>query len=320
MGYLSNYKFSEIGGVNATPLTETQLVVDLSYKAAGARGVLLSEAPLKEFPTTPITLIIGGTTYTEVDITAGYPSGTNFCVEYSSNSGVIYLPTAVALGTSCTVTYKATGTVASIESKQYNLDGTVGAPGISFANDPDTGRYRIGANTVGESVGGVKVAEINSLGLINGTAGTEFRNVLQIVEGQATMTYSVLWTQTANTNYWLVHQGTYTPKSSSSKLIVTGNATNLPGNNNQYYYVSYATTSYGTVRTTNQAGAPTTLVDTILGGTVGQFVNAPICSVITGLVAGTQYFIALWSRVTPAFAVQHNRDNTRSQIIFTEVL
>jgi hypothetical protein len=38
-------------------------------------------------------------------------------------------------------------------------DGTVGAPELSYASDPDTGRYRIGANNMGDAVGGALVLE-----------------------------------------------------------------------------------------------------------------------------------------------------------------
>jgi len=41
-------------------------------------------------------------------------------------------------------------------------DGLVGAPGISFALDPDSGIYRIGANDVGLSTGGVLALEANA--------------------------------------------------------------------------------------------------------------------------------------------------------------
>lgn len=45
-------------------------------------------------------------------------------------------------------------------------DGTVAVPGIRFANDQDTGFYRIGANTFGISFGGVQGVSFNSGGWI----------------------------------------------------------------------------------------------------------------------------------------------------------
>lgn len=44
-------------------------------------------------------------------------------------------------------------------------DGTVNAPSLAFANDPDTGLYRIGANNLGVSVGSIKVIDATSTGV-----------------------------------------------------------------------------------------------------------------------------------------------------------
>lgn len=41
-------------------------------------------------------------------------------------------------------------------------DGAVGTPAYSFASDPDTGFYRIGANNIGIAAGGTKYVDINS--------------------------------------------------------------------------------------------------------------------------------------------------------------
>lgn len=45
-------------------------------------------------------------------------------------------------------------------------DGTVGAPGVSFASDPDNGAYRIGTNNWALSCAGAKVMEFKSGGEI----------------------------------------------------------------------------------------------------------------------------------------------------------
>jgi hypothetical protein len=47
------------------------------------------------------------------------------------------------------------------------VNGTVGAPAFSFQSDPDTGLYRIGANSLGLSVGGSEIvrADANGLGI-----------------------------------------------------------------------------------------------------------------------------------------------------------
>lgn len=51
-------------------------------------------------------------------------------------------------------------------------DGAVGTPGLVFATDPDTGIYRIGANSGGLSAGGALIASWSAagVGLLNGTA------------------------------------------------------------------------------------------------------------------------------------------------------
>jgi microcystin-dependent protein len=48
--------------------------------------------------------------------------------------------------------------------------GTVGAPGITFASDPDSGLYRIGSNNLGLGVNGAKVLDVATTGLaVTGT-------------------------------------------------------------------------------------------------------------------------------------------------------
>lgn len=63
-------------------------------------------------------------------------------------------------------------------------DGTVGAPGLTFNNDSDTGLYRIAANRIGLALGGINYVDISSTfavlttpqlianGIHNGTAPT----------------------------------------------------------------------------------------------------------------------------------------------------
>lgn len=49
-------------------------------------------------------------------------------------------------------------------------DGAVGTPGISFASDTDTGFFRVAANTIGVSAGGVQVGQVNSGGVLRWSA------------------------------------------------------------------------------------------------------------------------------------------------------
>lgn len=51
-------------------------------------------------------------------------------------------------------------------------DGTVSVPSISFSSDTDTGFYRIGANSIGVSAGGVQVGALNHSALTLGPNGS----------------------------------------------------------------------------------------------------------------------------------------------------
>src|SRR5260370_271750 len=62
----------------------------------------------------------------------------------------------------------------------YLDDGAVGAPAVTFAADPDTGLYRIGANNLGVAANGAKVLDVGAGGL--GVTGT------LTVSGVATVT------------------------------------------------------------------------------------------------------------------------------------
>lgn len=313
MGYSSNYRYSEIAGANAVSLTESYVVVDLSYKQAGARGVLLSEAPLKESPST-ITVSVGGTSYTEVDIALGMPSGTNFAIEYSSNSGVIFLPTATALGTAVNVTYKGLGTVASIESKRYMLNGTVSAPGVSWVNETGSGRYRIGSNQFGESVNGTKVSEINTLGLLNGNIGSEFRNSLQKVYNITNTANAVA----ATTNYVLTNQVSFTLKSSQSKIFVYGKIsvsnTSAPASSSFVNSVANINTATNGAIYTTQAGVPSGLLSDyqqlmFFQTTISyQYISGNYYFVIDAstLTPGNTYYVGVWSKSNVSIANTYN--------------
>lgn len=87
------------------------------------------------------------------------------------NSNVVYAVTTanpITIGTTG-LTFAAAGLLSS--PILLTTDGTVGAPALSWASDPDTGIYRIGANNIGVAVGGAKVLDIGAgaLGVVNGT-------------------------------------------------------------------------------------------------------------------------------------------------------
>jgi hypothetical protein len=58
-------------------------------------------------------------------------------------------------------------------------NGSAAAPSLSFSSDADNGLYYIGSNNFGIAASGVKVSDISSLGTLNGTLGTDYRNLLQ---------------------------------------------------------------------------------------------------------------------------------------------
>lgn len=70
-------------------------------------------------------------------------------------------------------------TVSSVEVLVGQLlapAGTVGTPGLAFGVDPDTGMYRVAANQLGFSVGGVEHLELQSGFVIIRGAGTQILN------------------------------------------------------------------------------------------------------------------------------------------------
>lgn len=76
----------------------------------------------------------------------------------------------------------ATGLIMS--SQVLSLDGTVGAPGLSWNTDPDAGWYRIGDGDFGFAVEGVKVLEVTSLGLtIAGVGGATSGGLIGFAAG-----------------------------------------------------------------------------------------------------------------------------------------
>jgi microcystin-dependent protein len=54
---------------------------------------------------------------------------------------------------------------ANFDTQLQLADGTVGAPGIAFSADLDTGIYRIGDNEIGVGVNGTKILDISTTGL-----------------------------------------------------------------------------------------------------------------------------------------------------------
>lgn len=74
----------------------------------------------------------------------------------------------------------------TVLGKHFRAEGTntPGTPGFSFQGDINTGFYRVSEDTIGISIGGNKVSEINNFGVLNGIPGTDFRNLIKRQFGQ----------------------------------------------------------------------------------------------------------------------------------------
>jgi len=72
---------------------------------------------------------------------------------------------SLLLGTNNTARFKISLTEIINELPTYFQDGVVGAPGIAFEADTDTGLYRPAANTLAITAGGVEAARFSSAGL-----------------------------------------------------------------------------------------------------------------------------------------------------------
>jgi hypothetical protein len=100
-------------------------------------------------------------------------SGTAASPEYGFTSDPdngMYLVGANAIGFSAGGTLRAQVDASGVTVSSGVLflqDGAVGAPGLSFSNDSNTGLYRIGADDLGFSTGGTLRAEITSGGVFN---------------------------------------------------------------------------------------------------------------------------------------------------------
>jgi len=70
-------------------------------------------------------------------------------------------------------------------------DGSAAAPPITFNNDTDTGMYRIGANNLGFSVAGAKIAEFETNGITINNAGSAAHPSLWFTDDTDTGLYKV---------------------------------------------------------------------------------------------------------------------------------
>ena len=96
---------------------------------------------------------------------------------YSDGGSTLKFSIDGATGDLTAHTITATTIVSQAVGFDTTGNGTVSAPSITFASDPNTGIYRVGADNIGVAVGGSKVfdcttAGCTTTGLITGTLGT----------------------------------------------------------------------------------------------------------------------------------------------------
>jgi hypothetical protein len=107
--------------------------------------------------------------------------------------------------------------------------GTVAAPGVTWAVDPDTGIYRVGANSVGMSAGSTQVQRWETTGTtITGTAAVSGAVTLSstaAVTGAGTFAAGITITQSTSNGAGLTATGNGT----NAGVLGTGGATGGPG-------------------------------------------------------------------------------------------
>lgn len=125
---------------------------------------------------------------------------------------------------------------ANITGKALTGDGLVSAPTYSFINDSDTGLFRIGANNIGFAAGGVQTSQLNSFGVLNGTPGTDFRNLIK----RQYNTLALGNPSTQSTSEVSTGIGfSYTPINAGSKLKINISITHQTSYNTQNVTVSH---------------------------------------------------------------------------------
>lgn len=109
----------------------------------------------------------------------------------SAPTGAFHIANTAGAGTADDFVVENDGTI-------LVADGTVGAPGIRFGKDGDTGIYRVGANELGIATAGVKALSVDATGAVvfNGLVGvgTAATNILTVEQSSATDPVADAWT------------------------------------------------------------------------------------------------------------------------------
>lgn len=173
-----------------------------------------------------------------------------------------------------------------------SVDGAVSLPAYSFAADPDTGIYRIGANNIGVAVNGAKVLDVSTTGLgltgalaaVAGTLG-DGATALTLTATQpaspSTGQNAVLWSITSagsasqtNRGFRLQYEAGYTGPSITIGFSAVNSAA---GTGSSLVAAAGATSPTGNIATNTTASATTTGLNVGLnGGASNGNVNAGV--------------------------------------------
>lgn len=184
-------------------------------------------------------------------------------------------------------------------------DGTVGAPAFSFISDTNTGIYRIGADDIAISTGGIKALEIDAGQFVHQAGQASF---LATSSGHSNVTgdgtnYSVVF-ETIVRNVASVYNattGVFTAPRAGDYLLATNVGVVGWDANTTYYQLIIATTnrSYSTivfpdlkdisVQTAGISGSLTVLADMAQGDTAVVTIVVAAGAKVTDLLANAQY-------------------------------
>lgn len=175
-------------------------------KVIDSNTLLIVQSGIFPDPTHGLT---AGQYYFVSDSVAGTLTVTEPTAVGSFSNPVLYVTDA---NTYIVLGYRSSQTVNQSFNPLLN-DGTAAAPSLAFSADPDTGLYRIGANTMGIATNGTRVGEIG-VGY-GGFTG----NVIQVSFGSKSGSVSTTTSGYADSLLNL----SITPKYNNSKILIFGN-------------------------------------------------------------------------------------------------
>jgi hypothetical protein len=154
------------------------------------------------------------------------PAGTT-AVTQTTISSSAFNALADDIATEITGSLPTDGTASMESGAQLKSDpGTVSVPGITFTGDLDSGLYSSGANKVAVAVGGVKVGEFDSTGLVEGV-WTDTASASTVNIGAVNSRNIAITGTTTITAFDTVASGTYRRLKFAGALTLTHNGTSL---------------------------------------------------------------------------------------------